>query len=222
MYWLCCRPDLRITRGPGQTRGKRLAAERGPHTHRLERQGHFGKRPVWQRQLSSNSERSWSGSSHSTRSGAMGCDPSPATPDPATARPAEEATVYFSEVPGTPREKNGQLQKTQYFAKLWLIERMLGARITANTIFCKTGDNNITAAIFFCRTSQWQRVASTTRTLQRTAAAHRGRLGQRSQLRVAVCRLTQAPRRWRKSLIWCTFCVYVSRGMGYRQPPRGV
>ena len=94
----------------------------------------------------------------------MGCDPSPATPDPATARPAEEATVYFSEVPGTPREKNGQLQKTQYFAKLWLIERMLGARITANTIFCKTGDNNITAAIFFCRTSQWQRVASTTRT----------------------------------------------------------
>ena len=79
----------------------------------------------------------------------MGCDPSPATPDPATARPAEEATVYFSEVPGTPREKNGQLQKTQYFAKLWLIERMLGARITANTIFCKTGDNNITAANFF-------------------------------------------------------------------------
>ena len=42
----------------------------------------------------------------------MGCDPSPAIPDPATARPAEEAAARFSQVPGTPRiKKKGQLQK---------------------------------------------------------------------------------------------------------------
>ena len=37
---------------------------------------------------------------NSTRSVAMGSDPSQATPDPAIARSAEEATVHFPEAPG--------------------------------------------------------------------------------------------------------------------------
>ena len=56
------------------------------------------------KQLSWESERARS-SSHSTQSVAMGSDPSPATPDPAAARSAEEATVRFPEAPGTPRKR---------------------------------------------------------------------------------------------------------------------
>ena len=92
-----------LNRGPGQTSRKRLAAERGSRTHRQERLGLLGTAGL-AKQLSSESERSRSGSSHSTQSVAMGSDPSPATPDPTAARSAEEATVHIP-APGTPRQR---------------------------------------------------------------------------------------------------------------------
>ena len=65
------------------------------------------------KQLSSESERSRSGSSHSTQSVAMGSDPSPATPDSAAARSAEDATVHFP-APGTPRNVGKAVDKKTF------------------------------------------------------------------------------------------------------------
>ena len=85
------------------TASARLAQAASPRSPQCEpgprQSGRFGKAA-----LSSESERSRSGPSHSRQSVAIGSDPSPATPDSATARSAEEATVHFP-APGTPRRR---------------------------------------------------------------------------------------------------------------------
>ena len=101
-------PIAVLIRGPGQSCGKRLAAERGPHTHRL------APSPLWKAarltkahalvELRAFMERL---KAIHTEGVAMGCDPSPAAPEPATARPAEEPSPPFWHARYTPREKNG-------------------------------------------------------------------------------------------------------------------
>ena len=80
------------------------------------------------KQLSSGSERSRSGSSHSTQSVAMGSDPSPATPDSAAARSAEAATVQIP-APGIPRNGGKAVAK-----------RSATGCAKAFLVFAKTGE----------------------------------------------------------------------------------
>ena len=180
----------------------------------------------------------------------MGSDPSPATPDPATARSAEEATVHFPEAPCTASKNR-------------LTENVLQPGLQ-ETAFSKTGELQNGRQILFAETAggSARHQQATTRTSRNdgrppvrvnTDSALHSRCESRAggESRRGVGRVMPAARtprvrgsqpatrqdrpapggreggrrrqgddhsqQW--ATIWCTFFVYVSRGMGYRQPP---